>query len=373
MATLYSVSEITAYVKHLFESDSLLQGVQVAGEVSNLTYHGSGHVYFSVKDRDAQLSCVMFRSYAQRAPRMQQGDKVVLTGSFTVYAPRGNYQLMVREVRKQGLGDLYQRFVALKGKLEGEGLFAPERKRALPAFPRCIAVVTSPTGAAVRDILRTLRRRYGRGRVIVIPTVVQGEQGAPSVVRSLQAASQTPAEVIILARGGGSLEDLWNFNEETVARAMAACPLPIICGVGHETDITIADFVADYRASTPTAAAEAAVPDRQAILNTLTEYERQIHRNLQYFIDFKRQILDDYTYRMEQAMRQYLQNQRHTLDLLESQLQGLDPNQVLRQGYSLTLKEGKRVREAQQLRAGDEVDLVFLDGRRRAQIQPEKE
>ncbi len=369
MPSLYTVSEVTAYVKHLFERDALLQGVQVAGEVSNLTYHGSGHVYFSVKDREAQLSCVMFRSYAQRAPRMRAGDKVILTGSFSVYAPRGNYQLMVREVRKQGLGDLYERFVELKAKLEAEGLFSPERKRPLPTFPQNIAVLTSPTGAAVRDILRTLQRRYGRGRAIVVPTVVQGEQGAPSIVRSLQAAAQTPAEVVILARGGGSLEDLWNFNEETVARAIAACPLPVISGVGHETDVTVADFVADYRASTPTAAAEAAVPDRQAILNTLDEYERQVHRSLQYFIDFKRQILDDYTYRMEQAMRQYLQTQRHTINLLESRLQGMDPHQVLRQGYSLTLKEGKRIREAQQLSSGDHVDLVFLDGRRKAQVE----
>lgn len=369
MPNLYSVSEITAYVKHRLESDVILQGVQVAGEISNLTYHGSGHVYFSVKDRDAQLNCVMFRSYAQQAPRMQRGDNVVLTGSFSVYAPRGNYQLMVRQVRKQGLGDLYQRFVELKARLEAEGLFAPKRKQPLPRYPRCLAVVTSPTGAAVRDILRTLQRRYAHVRVIVVPTVVQGEQGAPAIVGSLQAAAQTPAEVVILARGGGSLEDLWNFNEEEVARAIAACPKPVICGVGHETDVTIADFVADYRASTPTAAAEAAVPDRVALLSTLHQYETQIHRSLQYFIDFKGQILDDYANRIETAMRQYIQDKRQTLHLLEAQLQGLDPETVLRRGYSLILKDSQRVREAQQLTSGDAVELVFLDGRRQARVE----
>jgi exodeoxyribonuclease VII large subunit len=175
--------------------------------------------------------------------------------------------------------------------------------------------------------------------------------------------------VVILARGGGSIEDLWNFNEEAVARAIAACPLPVISGVGHETDITIADFVADYRASTPTAAAEAAVPDRQAIMATLGEYDRQMQRSLQYFIDFKRQIIDDYSHRMETSMQQYLQTKRHALTLIDTQLQGLDPNQLLRQGYSLTLKDGQRVRSAQTLTPGDLVDLIFEDGRRQARIE----
>lgn len=368
-ASVYSVSELTAYLKHLLESDAILGATQVAGEVSNLTYHGSGHVYFSLKDRDAQLSCVMFRGYAQYAPRMQVGDKVIAKGGLSVYAPRGNYQLMVKSVRKQGLGDLYQRFVELKAQMEAQGWFAPERKRPLPTMPQRIAVVTSPTGAAVRDIVQTIRRRYNRGRVLVLPTVVQGEQGVASIVRSLKQAQETEAEVIILARGGGSLEDLWNFNEVEVAQAIFESKIPVVSGVGHETDFTIADFVADHRASTPTAAAEAVAPDLAAVRYTLDDFELQLHRQLQYFIDFKRQILDDHSYRMEQALRQYLQQKRHEVDLLASQLEGLDQTALLERGYTLTLKNGQVVRSAQEVGTGDTIETVFTDGRRQSKVE----
>ncbi|MEL6731504.1 MAG: exodeoxyribonuclease VII large subunit, partial [Bacteroidota bacterium] len=292
---VYTVGEVTHYIKHLLEDNPQLKGVQVSGEVSNLTYHRSGHVYFSVKDTDAQLSCVMFKGYAQYAPKMKAGDKVVLKGNMTVYAPRGNYQMMVTSVRKQGVGDLYQQFALLKQKLESEGLFDPAYKQAIPILPQKIAVLTSPTGAAIRDILQTIKRRYNRGEVLVLPTVVQGTQGAASIVKNLKLAQDTGVDVIILGRGGGSLEDLWNFNEETVARAIFGSKIPVVSGVGHETDFTIADFVADVRASTPTAAAETVVPDLAAIIHTVDDYERQLKRGIQYNIDFKRQVLDDYS------------------------------------------------------------------------------
>ncbi|MEM6802795.1 MAG: exodeoxyribonuclease VII large subunit [Bacteroidota bacterium] len=390
----YSVSELTHYLKHLLEEDSLLRNVWVSGEVSNLTYHRSGHVYFSVKDRDAQLSCVMFRSYAQLAPRIAAGDKIIVQGGISVYAPRGNYQLMVRKVRKQGLGDLYQRFLALKQSLQEEGLFDPAIKRPIPQFPETIALITSPTGAAVKDMVRTIARRYDRVKVIIYPTVVQGERGAGSIVNSLKLAQASEADVILLARGGGSLEDLWNFNEEAVARAIRQGNIPVICGVGHETDVTIADFAADLRASTPTAAAEHAVPEKDAFLYTLDQYELQIQRGLQYFIDFKRQvlddyenrieqslakgllekkhqrqILDDYQNRIEQALQKSLAEKKHQLDMLETQLQLLDSTKLLELGYTLTLKEGKIQKSAAEVNKGDVIETIFRDGRKTSRIE----
>ena len=322
--TTYSVKELTFYIKHVLEHDNLLQGVQVSGEVSNLTYHRSGHVYFAIKDTETQLTCVMFKGYAQYAPRIQEGEQVVLSGNITVYPPRGNYQMLVKQIRKEGIGDLYQRFLALKEELRKEGLFDPAHKKAVPAFPRHIAIVTSPTGAAVRDMLQTLRRRYPAVSVTVIPTVVQGTGGAASIVKSLSTATEIEADVILLGRGGGAIEDLWNFNEASVARAIYQCPVPVICGVGHESDVTIADFVADLRASTPTAAAEHAVPDLASLLYTLDEYEQQMRQGLQYYIDFKRQVLDDYGNRLEQAMQQVFRMRRHELELLQAQLEALD-------------------------------------------------
>ncbi|MEL6251221.1 MAG: exodeoxyribonuclease VII large subunit [Bacteroidota bacterium] len=365
----YSVSELTAYLKHLLEEDSILRNVQVSGEVSNLTYHRSGHVYFSLKDRDAQINCVMFKSYAQLAPRIAAGDKILANGGISVYAPRGNYQLMVRSVRKQGMGDLYQRFLLLKQTLQEEGLFDPAIKRPIPQFPEEIALITSPTGAAVKDMLRTIARRYDRVKVVLYPTVVQGERGTSSIVNSLKLAQGSNADVILLARGGGSLEDLWNFNEEAVARAIREGDIPVICGVGHETDITIADFAADLRASTPTAAAEHAVPEKDAFLYTLDQYELQIQRGLQYFIDFKRQVLDDYEYRLQENLNKNLREKRHALDLLETQLKGLDMTKLLERGYTLTLKDGEIQRSAENIKVGDEIETIFTDGRKRSRIE----
>jgi exodeoxyribonuclease VII large subunit len=364
-----SVSELTHYIKHLLEDNPVLQGVQVQGEVSNITYHSSGHVYFSVKDKEAQLSCVMFRSYAQNATRMKSGDQVTLTGELTVYPPRGNYQMMVRGVKKAGLGDLYQQFLELKQKLQAEGLFNPEFKKPIPPFPETIAVVTSPTGAAIKDITRTIERRYNIVRLMIIPTIVQGEKGAASIVSSLKKAQETKADVIILARGGGSLEDLWNFNEEKVARAIYDSQIPIISGVGHETDITIADFVADLRASTPTAAAEKAVPEKEALLYTLNEYESRIQQSLQYFIDFKRQVLDDYQNRLLQAFQRFTQQKRHELDLLEAKLKGMDITQLLKQGYTLTLKDGVIQQTNKNLKKGDKIETIFVDGRIQSEVE----
>ncbi|RMG55351.1 MAG: exodeoxyribonuclease VII large subunit [Bacteroidetes bacterium] len=360
----YTVTQVTGYLKQLIQTDPVLGYLRVRGEVSNVTYHSSGHLYFSLKDPQSQLSCVMWRSQVQRADRIETGDQIEAWGRLDIYPPRGSYQLVVDGLKKdREEGALYQRFVALKAKLEREGLFAQARKRPLPAYPETLAVVTSPTGAAIRDVLRTLRRRYDRGQVLVIPTLVQGAGAADAIVQSLQAAAAAAVDVILLVRGGGSMEDLWSFNEESVARAIVDSPVPVVSGIGHETDFTIADFVADLRASTPTAAAEQVVPDLSAVRSQLNDYTRQFRRELQRYIEFKRQVVDDYEGRLHQAWKQALQQRRHELDMLETQLRGMDITRLLERGYSLTLREGRILRDSRDLRRGDEIETVFARGR----------
>ncbi|MEZ4685235.1 MAG: exodeoxyribonuclease VII large subunit [Bacteroidia bacterium] len=320
-AQVYPVGELTQYLKQLLEQDNLLRHVAVSGEVSNLTYHGSGHVYFSIKDQHAQLGCAMFKRVAFTAPRLQEGDQVVATGSISVYAPRGNYQLLVSGIEKAGLGNLYQRFVALKERLQKEGLFDAGLKKSLPRYPRRIAVITSPTGAALQDIQRTIARRFSALELIIVPAIVQGERGPSSIIAALRAAEALQPDLVLLARGGGSLEDLWNFNEESVARAIAACEVPVVTGIGHETDVTIADFVADLRAATPTAAAERVVPEKAVLLEGLTQAGKLMSKSLEHYIDFRRQLLDDYGERLRSGLLTHIQDRKHRLAFLGSQAQ----------------------------------------------------
>ncbi|MFK7973077.1 MAG: exodeoxyribonuclease VII large subunit [Bacteroidia bacterium] len=406
-AHIYPVGELTLYLKRLLEQDNVLRYVSVSGEVSNLTYHGSGHVYFSIKDQQAQLSCAMFKRVAMGAPRIKAGDKIIATGSISVYAPRGNYQLIVSEVKQAGLGDLYQRFLALKEALHQEGLFDADHKKAMPRYPRTIGVITSPTGAAVRDVVNTIKRRFSATRIVLIPATVQGEKGAPSIIKALEQAEALGADVLLLTRGGGSLEDLWNFNEEAVARAIFACNTPVITGIGHETDLTIADFVADMYAVTPTAAAEQLVPEKAILLDGLKQAHRQINRNLEHYIDFRRQILDDYSERLKGKLSLHIRDRKHALErlnsdsknsmlrfiefkqqvlkdyekrlgdhlkakhsavsqelaLLHERLKAQSRDSILAQGYTLTLKDGKIAQKADSFNEGDVVETVFSDGR----------
>jgi exodeoxyribonuclease VII large subunit len=242
-------------------------------------------------------------------------------------------------------------------------------KRPLPLLPKRICIVTSPTGAAVRDILRTIARRYPHVQAIVVPAIVQGAEGVPSIIRSLKAAERQQPDVIILARGGGSLEDLWCFNDESVARAIVACRIPVISGVGHETDTTIADFVADMRASTPTAAAEQAVPDAAGLRAAIDEWQQQMSQHVQYQIDYKRQMLDDYSHRLKQSLMQFFTQKRHELSLLEAQLAGVSHENILQQGYSLTLREGQIITSAAAIAPNDTLETVFADGRVRSKVQ----
>ncbi|MGD8240389.1 MAG: exodeoxyribonuclease VII large subunit, partial [Armatimonadota bacterium] len=259
-----TVSEVTRHVKRLLDSSELLQGISVRGEVSNFKRHTSGHVYFSLKDEASQLSCIMFRGPAGHLSfEPEDGMQVIASGNVSVYERGGRYQLYTRFMQPDGLGDLYLAFERLKAKLEAEGLFDPARKRAIARFPRRVAIITSPTGAAVRDITTILARRYPAAAQLVVPAIVQGDDAAPSIVRALGIANDMDdVDTIILGRGGGSIEDLWAFNEEVVARAIYSSARPVISAVGHETDFTIADFVADVRAATPSAAAELAAPDQ---------------------------------------------------------------------------------------------------------------
>lgn len=259
---IYSVKELNKYIRMKLEADVLLDDVWLRGEISNFTHHSSGHMYFTLKDSESRLKCVMFASHNNRLPFIpKEGAKVIARGNISVFERDGNYQYYVTAMQPDGIGSLYLAYEQLKSKLESEGLFAAARKKSLPAFPKAIGVITSPTGAAVRDIITTLQRRYPVIPIYIYPVLVQGKGAAPSIVQAIAAMNRFKCcDVLILGRGGGSLEELWSFNEEAVARAIAASSIPIISAVGHETDFTIADFTADLRAATPTAAAELAVP-----------------------------------------------------------------------------------------------------------------
>ncbi|MFE5322894.1 exodeoxyribonuclease VII large subunit [Paenibacillus sp. NPDC056579] len=280
--TVFSIKELNRYIKMRLESDNVLQNVWVRGEISNFTHHSSGHMYFTLKDSDSRLKSIMFASHNQRLgfiPR--EGTKVLACGNISVYERDGQYQFYVTQMQPDGIGSLYLAFEQLKKKLDSEGLFAVSRKKTIPRFPRAIGVITSPTGAAVRDIMITLQRRHPNVPVLLYPVLVQGTQAAPSIVKAIQAMNErNEVDVLIVGRGGGSLEELWAFNEEAVARAMFASAIPIISAVGHETDFTIADFVADLRAATPTAAAELAVPHHLELKQQLSYMRQQLQAGL---------------------------------------------------------------------------------------------
>lgn len=279
---VYSIKELNRYIRMKLDSDSLLSDVWIRGEISNFTHHGSGHMYFTLKDESSRIKTIMFSSHNQRLPFIpKEGAMVIARGNVTVYERDGQYQFYATHMQPDGIGSLYLAYEQLKSKLELEGLFADGRKRPLPRFPRCIGVITSPTGAAVRDILITLQRRFPQVAIVVYPVLVQGKAAAPSIVKGIKDLNDMgEADVLIVGRGGGSLEELWAFNEEAVARAIAASRIPVISAVGHETDFTIADFVADLRAATPTAAAELAVPHAGELGSQLLMTQRRLRQGL---------------------------------------------------------------------------------------------
>ena len=362
---LLTVSDLTYRIKEVLEYDDELQEIYIQGEVSNCTLHSSGHAYFTLKDEEAQISCVMFRGSMTAKTRelLKHGAKLIVKGSITVYAQRGNYQLLVQEVYASGIGDLYQQFLLLKDKLQAEGLFDEAYKKPLPLFPATIGVITSPTGAVIKDIMQTIRRRYPCVNLIIAPAIVQGEQAPASVMEALRVLGTQPEiELIIIARGGGSIEDLWCFNNESLARAVFACQIPVISAIGHETDFTILDFVADLRAATPTAAAEHAVPDQAEMAALLFQMKAGIHTAVRYSLYHHMQMLDDMAEKIHMQRRHVFAQTRSELHLLQATLEQYNPKAFLDKGFSLVLKNGKVVKSVQDVTSGDPLQVLLKDG-----------
>ncbi|MET3108752.1 exodeoxyribonuclease VII large subunit [Oxalobacteraceae bacterium GrIS 2.11] len=320
-----SVAELNQTVSRLLERSIPL--CWISGEISNFTRAASGHWYFTLKDAQAQVRAVMFKSRTQAADFLpREGEKIEVRATVTLYAPRGDYQLNVENIRRAGLGSLYEAFLQLKQKLSAAGLFDAQRKQALPSFPKCIGIVTSPQAAALRDILITLKRRAPHVRVIIYPTPVQGSGSAQKIAQAIAlAVSRNECEVMIVARGGGSIEDLWSFNDEQLAYTIADCPIPIIAGIGHETDFTIADFVADVRAPTPTAAAEIAVSARVDLMLHLEKNSAQLRRSVRHRLDQESQTLDNFSRRLINPLA-YIRSERAKLGGLTMQLKHIVAN-----------------------------------------------
>lgn len=377
---------------HLLKSHvgDLFGAVTVRGELSNFTAHRSGHWYFAIKDQNAVINCAMFRGSNARVnfhPRA--GDAVVLTGGMDVYAPQGRLSLIVRTMSKDGAGDMARRLEELKRKLSAEGLFDPEHKRSLPPLPRCVGVATSPTGAALQDVLKVLRQRFPATHVLVSPCKVQGDGSAASVIDAISRLERDGrAEVIIFGRGGGSPEDLMAFNDEALARAVAACSIPTISAVGHEVDVSITDLVADVRAATPSHAAELVVPEREGLQFALDELRDRLHSAVRRSVAARRERLtrvqlrgpmqrvtdgrlrlDELSDRVHLGMRQGLTKERARLAQLSGRLDAMSPLRVLERGYVVVTQEGGAVTSSQRLKQGDSVRLRFADGERAAEIQ----
>lgn len=383
-----SVSELNARIKGLIESDPVLGSVYVRGELSNYKVYPSGHHYFTLKDAESSLRCVMFRSAASKLRfRPESGMRVTAWGRVAVYPRDGAYQLYCEGLMPEGAGDLQVAYEQLKAKLADEGLFDPAHKKPIPRYPERIAVITSSAGAAVHDIIRVLRKRWPVAKVLLLPVRVQGVEAPPEIAGALRYANKyRVADVIITGRGGGSIEDLWAFNDERVARAIYASELPVISAVGHEPDVTIADFVADLRAATPSNAAELVAPDmselRDALRSAAARLDQAVDRGLSQrraaltelssrrvmqsptgFIDQRRLELDSIRLRLDAAATGRLNRERQEFARLAAKLDALSPLKVLGRGYSIALDaEGRAVREAAQLKAGDKLDLRLSRG-----------
>ncbi|MBR1633848.1 MAG: exodeoxyribonuclease VII large subunit [Lachnospiraceae bacterium] len=383
----YSVAQVNKYIYGLLDNEPFLHGIRIEGEVSNLKYHSSGHIYFDLKDASGKLSCAMFRNYRSGLTyRMQEGDNIVATGDVAVYTRNGTYQLVAKYIEEAGAGDLYRRFEQLKKELAEMGMFAEEYKQPLPAFVSHLGIVTAPTGAAVRDIIRIAKRRNPHLRITLYPAQVQGDGATASVVHGIETLNEVGVDVMIIGRGGGSIEDLWAFNEEEVARAIFASRVPVISAVGHETDTTIADFVADRRAATPSEAAELAVAEYDAVierldakraelvwqmqrrlfeaeqrLDTAKDKLRLLHPKTRLVADRKR--LMQQRDRLQRTMDGWIERLRHRLELAAGRLEGISPVKRLAGGYAyLSGEGGKNIRSVSDAAVGDMVAARVTDG-----------
>ena len=387
MNNIYSVGQVNSYVRNMFTQDYFLQKLQVKGEVSNCKYHTSGHIYFSLKDETGTLSCVMFAGQRKGlAFRMKDGDQVVVAGTIDVYQRDGRYQMYAREITLEGAGDLYRRFLLLKQELEEMGMFAQEYKQEIPRFVKRLGVVTAPTGAAVQDIRNISLRRNPYLQIVLYPALVQGEGAPESIMKGIRILDGLDLDVIIVGRGGGSIEDLWAFNEEMVARAIFDCRIPVISAVGHQTDFTIADYVADLRAPTPSAAAELAVFDYRQAMQELLGMRQQMDKELQRKVTVARNHLEhqrmrlhylspqqrmnenrrrvaEYEEKLTGRMEELLRERRHRLALLAGTLESYSPVKKLSGGYAF-VEDGNHqaLRSIHQIRKKDTVQIHLLDG-----------
>lgn len=390
---IYSVGQVNKYIKNMFAQDFMLHLISIKGEVSNCKYHTSGHIYFTLKDKAGAMSAVMFAGNAKNMTfRMKDGDQVVVTGSVEVYEKMGTYQIYARQIELDGEGNLYLRFEQLKKELEEMGMFAAEYKRPIPKYAGKIGVVTAQTGAAIQDIRNISGRRNPYVQLILYPALVQGEGAAQSIVNGIHALDRMGLDIIIVGRGGGSIEDLWAFNEEIVARAIFECNTPVISAVGHETDWTIADFVSDRRAPTPSAAAELAVFDYRQMIDQLSNIKKRMDSNLSGKIEFyrerllhiktrvsysspanrlneNRKRLADLEERLLLLMQQQIKDKRQKLIMLSTRLDADSPVKKLSQGYAYVSKEdGRNIHSAADITCGDNIDIYLIDGRAKAVI-----
>lgn len=390
---VYTVGQVNAYIKNMFDQDFMLNRIYVKGEVSNFKYHTSGHIYFTLKDHTGAINGVLFAGHRKGLGfTMKNGDNVIVLGSVSVYERDGKYQLYAREILPDGEGLLYRRFEQLKQELEEMGMFAPEYKQPIPKYIRTLGIVTAPTGAAIRDIQNISSRRNPCVQTILYPAQVQGEGAAVSIVKGIHALEQLGVDVIIAGRGGGSMEDLWAFNEEIVARAIFECTVPVISAVGHETDTTIADYAADLRAPTPSAAAELAVYDIRELEGMMLSLRLELNRGItdrlertkerlrqyenrirllspQRRLNEKRQTAADLEDRLRMRMEHVLMQKKHELELSAERLEALSPVKKLSQGYSFVADEtGRGISDAGRLNPGDMLHIHMLNGKATAKV-----
>lgn len=391
---IYTVSQVNAYIKNMFVQDYALSRISIKGEVSNCKYHSSGHIYFTLKDGKGTLAAVMFASQRMGLSfRLQEGQQVIVTGSVDVYERDGKYQLYAKEIKREGTGDLFLRFEALKKELEEMGMFSSEYKRPVPRYAQVIGIVTAPTGAAIRDIMNIAARRNPYVQLILYPALVQGEQAKYSIAEGIRTLDMMGVDVIIAGRGGGSIEDLWAFNEEIVARAIFDCATPVISAVGHETDVTIADFVADLRAPTPSAAAELAVFDYMQFNRELDGFSFALENAMKRKVQWERKRLEQYQLRLrlndpvrqmneqrqrlmhieerlQRAVNARVNEAKQRLALACGKLEALSPLEKISGGFGfLTDEEGKRVVSAGQVKPGDMLTIRVRDGRIAARVE----
>ena len=392
LKNVYTVEQVNKYIKNMFAEDFMLRNICIKGEVSNCKYHTSGHIYFTLKDASGTISAIMFAGYRRGLKfQMKEGDKVMVTGSVEVYEGAGKYQIYAREIELDGAGNLYLQFEALKRELEEMGMFAPEYKKPIPKYVKSVGIVTAPTGAAIQDIRNIATRRNPYVQLILYPALVQGDGAKESIVRGIRALEKIGVDVIIVGRGGGSIEDLWAFNEEVVARAIFDCSVPIISAVGHEVDWTIADFVSDLRAPTPSAAAELAVFDyvltKQKLREQMLRMERSMGRSIymarqrleyeksklrflspQNRLNENRRRLLELEEKISDRMNRTWTMKKHKLMLLANTLEGLSPVKKISSGYAYVESKGKSIKTVEDIKLSDEISIHVSDGKMKAVV-----